>query len=38
LAFRAWGRGLRTYIGQFMKGQFYAELAAAARTEGHIVI
>jgi len=38
LAFRAWGRGLRTYVGQFMKGQFYAELAAAARTDGHIVI
>ncbi|HPM76485.1 MAG TPA: cob(I)yrinic acid a,c-diamide adenosyltransferase [bacterium] len=38
LAFRAWGRGLRTYIGQFMKGQFYAELAAAHKTDGHIVI
>jgi cob(I)alamin adenosyltransferase len=38
LAFRAWGRGLRTYMGQFMKGQQYAELAAAKRTDGHIVI
>ena len=38
LAFRAWGRGLRTYMGQFMKGQQYAELVAAERTDGHIVI
>jgi len=38
LAFRAWGRGLRSYIGQFMKGQLYAELAAAKQTGGHIVI
>ncbi len=38
LAFRAWGRGLRTYVGQFMKGQFYAELAAASHTTGHITI
>ena len=38
LAFRAWGRGLRTYVGQFMKGQFYAELAAASHTAGHITI
>jgi cob(I)alamin adenosyltransferase len=38
LAFRAWGRGLRTYVGQFMKGQFYAELAAAERTDGAITI
>jgi cob(I)alamin adenosyltransferase len=28
LALRAAGRGLRTYIGQFMKGRFYGELAA----------
>ena len=27
LALRASGRGLRSYIGQFMKGQFYGELA-----------
>lgn len=38
LAFRAWGRGLKTYIGQFMKGQFYAELKAAQMTDGHITI
>lgn len=38
LAFRAWGRGLHTYIGQFMKGQLYAELKAAEQTNGHIVI
>ncbi|NLH47163.1 MAG: cob(I)yrinic acid a,c-diamide adenosyltransferase [Myxococcales bacterium] len=38
LAFRAWGRGLRTYIGQFMKGQFYAELSAAERTGGAVTI
>jgi len=29
LAFRAAGRGLRTYIAQFMKGQAYGELASA---------
>jgi len=28
LALRASGRGLRTYIGQFMKGQRYGEMAA----------
>ena len=28
LAFRAMGRGLETYIGQFMKGQHYGELDA----------
>jgi cob(I)alamin adenosyltransferase len=38
LAIRAWGRGLRTYIGQFMKGQRYAELIAAERTDGAITI
>ena len=30
LSFRAMGRGLKTYIGQFMKGQKYAELVSAA--------
>jgi len=30
LALRASGHGLRTYIGQFMKGQDYGELAALA--------
>lgn len=38
LAFRAWGRGLKTYIGQFMKGQPYAELMSAENTDGHITI
>ncbi len=38
LAFRAWGRGLKTYIGQFMKGQLYAELTSAKKTDGHITI
>lgn len=38
LAFRAWGRGMKTYIGQFMKGQYYGELAAAAQTGGAITI
>lgn len=38
LAFRAWGRGLKTYIGQFMKGQFYAELKSASMTDGFITI
>ena len=28
LAFRAMGCGLKTYIGQFMKGQQYSELDA----------
>ncbi|MCX7855115.1 MAG: cob(I)yrinic acid a,c-diamide adenosyltransferase [Anaerolineae bacterium] len=28
LALRAAGHGMRTYIGQFMKGQFYGELEA----------
>lgn len=31
LAFRAAGRGMRTYVGQFMKGQHYGELDAARR-------
>ena len=37
-ALRAAGWGLRTYIGQFMKGQKYGELASAAKLEGLIVI
>jgi cob(I)alamin adenosyltransferase len=32
VAFRATGHGLRTYIGQFMKGQRYGELTAARNT------
>jgi cob(I)alamin adenosyltransferase len=38
LAFRAMGRGLKTYIGQFMKGQFYGELKAAGMVPGNITI
>lgn len=32
VAFRAMGRDLRTYIGQFMKGRRYGELTAARNT------
>jgi cob(I)alamin adenosyltransferase len=38
LAFRAMGRGLHSYIGQFMKGQFYGELNAAKMTADFITI
>jgi len=38
LAFRAMGRGLKTYIGQFMKGQMYGELAAAELVKPYITI
>jgi cob(I)alamin adenosyltransferase len=38
LAFRAMGRGLKTYIGQFMKGQFYGELRAAEMSHPYITI
>ncbi|HAG09272.1 MAG TPA: cob(I)yrinic acid a,c-diamide adenosyltransferase [Desulfotomaculum sp.] len=38
LAFRAMGRSLKTYIGQFMKGQFYAELKSAAMVPPYITI
>jgi cob(I)alamin adenosyltransferase len=38
LAFRAMGCGLRTYIGQFMKGQKYSELSAATAVSNHITI
>jgi len=38
LAFRAMGRGLKTYIGQFMKGQHYGELDAAKMVHPHITI
>jgi len=38
LAFRAMGRGLKTYIGQFMKGQHYGELEAAKRMHPYITI
>ena len=38
LAFRAMGRGLKTYIGQFMKGQHYSELDAAKIVPEYITI
>lgn len=38
LAFRAMGRGMKTYIGQFMKGQFYGELKAAEMAHPYITI
>ena len=38
LAFRAMGQGLKTYIGQFMKGQQYGELEAAKMTSHYITI
>jgi len=38
LALRAAGHGLRTYIGQFMKGQHYGELEAVKLAKPHITI
>jgi len=38
LAFRAMGCGLKTYIGQFMKGQHYSELDAAKMVPEFITI
>ena len=38
LAFRAMGRGLKTYVGQFMKGQRYGELEAAKQASSYITI
>lgn len=38
LAFRAMGRGLRSYVAQFMKGVEYGELAAAAQVAPWITI
>jgi cob(I)alamin adenosyltransferase len=38
LAFRAAGSGLRTYIGQFMKGQRYSELDSARMLSQYITI
>jgi len=38
LAFRAAGNGLKTYIGQFMKGQKYGELKAAEMMQPYITI
>ncbi len=38
LAFRAMGCGLKTYIGQFMKGQRYGELEAVKMVAEYITI
>jgi cob(I)alamin adenosyltransferase len=38
LAFRAMGKGLKTYMGQFLKGQHYAELDAAKMCKPYITI
>jgi len=38
LAFRAMGRGLKTYVGQFMKGQYYSELKSAEMVGPYITI
>lgn len=38
LAFRAMGRGLKTYVGQFMKGQKYGELKSAEMCQPYITI
>ncbi|MDN5347939.1 MAG: cob(I)alamin adenosyltransferase [Clostridia bacterium] len=38
LAFRAMGRGLKTYIGQFMKGQYYSELKSVEMVQPYITI
>jgi cob(I)alamin adenosyltransferase len=38
LAFRAMGRGLKTYMGQFMKGQKYSELKSAEMCRPYITI
>ncbi|MFW6056360.1 MAG: cob(I)yrinic acid a,c-diamide adenosyltransferase [Chloroflexota bacterium] len=38
LAFRAMGNGMKTYIGQFMKGQQYGELESARMVAPYITI
>ena len=38
LAFRAAGRGYKTYMGQFMKGQLYGEINTAQQPESFITI
>jgi cob(I)alamin adenosyltransferase len=38
LAFRAMGSGMKTYIGQFMKGQEYGELRSAEMVKPYITI
>ena len=38
LAFRAMGSGMKTYMGQFMKGQEYGELRSAEMVKPYITI
>jgi len=38
LAFRAAGAGMKTYIGQFMKGQRYSELDTAGKMSAWITV
>jgi len=38
LALRACGYGMKTYIGQFMKGQHYGELDAVKKLDGLVTI
>ena len=38
LAFRAMGRGFKTYFGQFIKGQKYGEIEAAGSSNGMITL
>ncbi len=38
MAFRAMGHGMKTYIGQFMKGQMYGELKASMAVSPYITI
>lgn len=38
MAFRAMGKGLKTYVGQFMKGGDYAELESARMVSPYITI
>lgn len=38
LVFRAAGHGLRSYIGQFMKGQPYGEIEAAKRLHPYVTL
>ncbi|MEL7564911.1 MAG: cob(I)yrinic acid a,c-diamide adenosyltransferase [Dehalobacterium sp.] len=38
LAFRAAGHGMKTYVGQFMKGQEYGELKSASMLDSLITI
>jgi len=38
LAFRAMGSGMKTYMGQFMKGQEYGELKSAEMVKPYITI